>query len=78
MMSLDCPLVIRHKKGEYIWTKIGGDFVVLELYDVFILMFLFRSCQSALKSIQKVFEIGSKGACMNLHKATYNMNKTDL
>ena len=28
MMSLDCPLAIRHKKGEYIWMEIGGDFDV--------------------------------------------------
>ena len=26
MMSLDCPLAIHHKKGEYIWMEIGGDF----------------------------------------------------
>ena len=33
MMSLDCPLAIRHKEGEYIWIEIGGDFFffVLEL-----------------------------------------------
>ena len=31
MMSLDCPLAIRHKKGEYIWMEIGGDFEILEL-----------------------------------------------
>ena len=31
MMSLDCPLAICHKKGEYIWMGIGGDFVFLEL-----------------------------------------------
>ena len=32
MMSIDCPLAIRHKKGEYIWMEIGGDFV-LELWS---------------------------------------------
>ena len=26
MMSLDYLLAIRHKKGEYIWMEIGGDF----------------------------------------------------
>ena len=26
IMSLDFPLAIRHKKGEYIWMEIGGDF----------------------------------------------------
>ena len=26
MMRLDCPLSIRHKKGEYIWMEIGGRF----------------------------------------------------
>ena len=31
MMSLDCLLAICHKKGEYIWMGIGGDFVFLEL-----------------------------------------------
>ena len=36
MMSLDCPLAIRQKNGEYIWMEsllIGGDFFfnVLEL-----------------------------------------------
>ena len=31
MMSLDCPLAIRHKKGEYIWMEIGGDFFVFFL-----------------------------------------------
>ena len=39
-------------------------------------MFTFRSCQSALKSIQNMFEIGSNGAYINLHNATYSMNKT--
>ena len=29
MMSLDCPLAIRHKKGEYLYMLIGGDFVFL-------------------------------------------------
>ena len=33
MMSLDCPLTIRHKKGEYIWMEIGGDFFVLEFWS---------------------------------------------
>ena len=36
-------------------------------------MFIFRSYQTALKSIQNMFEIGSNGACI---KATYRMNKT--
>ena len=27
MLSLDCPLSICHKKGEYIWMEIGGDFL---------------------------------------------------
>ena len=58
MMSLDCPLEISHKKGEYIWMEIGGDlFWSFGLYlgashctfflafDVFILMLLFfMSC----------------------------------
>ena len=26
MMSLDCYLAIRHKKGEYVGMEIGGDF----------------------------------------------------
>ena len=26
IMSLDCPLAIRHEKGEYIWMELGGDF----------------------------------------------------
>ena len=36
MMSLDCLLAIRHKKGEYIWMEIGGDFFyffILELWS---------------------------------------------
>ena len=33
MMCLDCPLVICHKKGEYIWMEIGGDFEFLELWS---------------------------------------------
>ena len=33
MMSLDFPLSIRHKKGEYIWMEIGGDFEFLELWS---------------------------------------------
>ena len=54
MMSLDCSLAIRHKKGEYILMEIGGDFEFLELWnfmmyiflahDVFILMYLFLGC----------------------------------
>ena len=32
-MSLDCRLAIRHKKGEYIWMEIGGDFEFLELWS---------------------------------------------
>ena len=51
---------------------------VLNHRETIVLMFIFRSCQSALKSIQNMFEIGSNGACINLHKATYNMNKTAL
>ena len=31
MISLNCPLAIRHKKGEYILMEIGGDFELLEL-----------------------------------------------
>ena len=38
-------------------------------------MFIFRSCQTTLKSIQNMFEIGSNGVYINLIKATYNMNK---
>ena len=33
MMSLDCPLAIRHKKGEYILMEIRGDFEFLELWS---------------------------------------------
>ena len=33
MISLDCPFAIRHKKGEYIWMEIGGDFFFLELWS---------------------------------------------
>ena len=33
MMSLDCPLAICHKKGEYIWMEIGGVFDFLELWS---------------------------------------------
>ena len=33
MMSLDCPLTIYHKKGEYIWMEIGGDYEFLELWS---------------------------------------------
>ena len=35
MISLDCLLAIRHKKGEYIWIEIRGDFFffVLELWS---------------------------------------------
>ena len=29
IMSLDCPLAIRHKKAEYILMEIGGDFEFL-------------------------------------------------
>ena len=29
----DCPLAIRHKKGEYIWMEIEGDFFFLELWS---------------------------------------------
>ena len=31
--NLDCPLAIRHKKGEYILMKIGEDFEFLELWS---------------------------------------------
>ena len=44
--------------------------------ETIILIFIFRSCHTALKSIQNVFKIGSNDACINLHKATYSMNKT--
>ena len=33
MTSLDCPLAIRHKKGEYILMEIGGDFEFLGLWS---------------------------------------------
>ena len=33
MISLDFPLSIRHKKGEYILMKIGEDFEFLELWS---------------------------------------------
>ena len=33
MMGIDCPLAIRHKKGEYIWMEIGGDFQVFGALD---------------------------------------------
>ena len=33
MMSLDYPLAIRHKKGEYILMEIGGDFDVFGALD---------------------------------------------
>ena len=33
MMSLDCPLAIHHKMGEYILMEIGGDFEFLELWS---------------------------------------------
>ena len=32
-MSLDCPLTICHKKGEYIWMEIGGDFCCFGALD---------------------------------------------
>ena len=42
MMSLDCPLAIRYKKGEYIWMEIGGDFLFLFLFFcVFYFFFYF-------------------------------------
>ena len=34
MMNLDCPLEIRHKKGEYIWMEIGGDFFVFRALEL--------------------------------------------
>ena len=30
---VDCPLAIRHKKGEYIWMEIGGVFCFLEAWS---------------------------------------------
>ena len=36
MVSYDCPLAIRHKKGEYIWREdfvARGSFCVLELWS---------------------------------------------
>ena len=33
MMSIDFPLAIRHKNGEYILMKIGEDFEFLELWS---------------------------------------------
>ena len=33
VMNLNYPLAIRHKKGEYIWMEIGGDFEFLELWS---------------------------------------------
>ena len=35
LMMSDCPLAIRYKKGEYIWTEIGGEFF----------LFLFWRCR---------------------------------
>ena len=54
MMSLDCPLAIRHKKGEYILMEIRGvlglwsfkfylgasSYIYFLAHDVFILMYL--------------------------------------
>ena len=38
MMSLDCPLAIRHNKGEYKWLEIGGVFIYLYIFfEIFIL-----------------------------------------
>ena len=34
MMSLDCPLAICHKKREYIWMRIGGDFGVFGVLEL--------------------------------------------
>ena len=34
MMSLDCHLAIRHKKGEYILMEIGGDFDVFGVLEL--------------------------------------------
>ena len=33
MISLDFPLSIRHKKGEYIWMEIGGVFFFFGALD---------------------------------------------
>ena len=33
MMILDCPLAIRHKKGEYVWIGVGQVFGFLELWS---------------------------------------------
>ena len=35
MMSLDYPLAIRHKKGEYVWI---GDFEILLTRGVFVVL----------------------------------------
>ena len=35
MMSLDWPLAIRHKNGEYIWMEIGGFLFYLFYFFVF-------------------------------------------
>ena len=40
MMSLDCPLAIHHKKREYIWMEIRGDFCFL--FFVFLELWSFR------------------------------------
>ena len=44
MMSLDCPLAIRHNKGEYKWLEIGGVFIYLYIFfEIFILELLIVS-----------------------------------
>ena len=42
MMSLDCPLAIRHKMGEYIWMEIRGDFFVCLFFFFVFLFWSFR------------------------------------
>ena len=41
MMSLNCPLAIRHKKEEYIWMEISGDFV----FVLFCFFFFFKALE---------------------------------
>ena len=41
MISLNCPLVICRKKGEYIWMEIGGDFYFIYLFIILFFFFFF-------------------------------------
>ena len=50
MISLNCPLAICRKKGEYIWMEIGGDFYFIYLLFYFNL-FYFVFCFGALDCI---------------------------